>query len=159
MPLKSRQSGQSLASTIEKLGTDDYEWLERSADFLFDWTTEKGNEVYKISLVDEAATILGVMSLTDVPQEFRIHLNLIEVADTQRGKKKTIENVAGCLLAFACRLAFARGYLGFVSLQPKTNLIQHYQSAYGFRQYGRLLGIEQDGAINLVQKYLEDEKG
>ncbi|THH35627.1 hypothetical protein [Neolewinella litorea] len=159
MPLKNRQSGKSLVSTIEKLREDDYHWLSSSPDFQFDWTVEKANEVYKISLVDEAATVLGVMSLTDVPEEFRIHLNLIEVADTQRGKKKTIDNVAGCLIAFACRLAFARGYLGFVSLQPKTKLIQYYQAAYGFRQYGRLLGIEQDGAISLIQKYREDEKG
>ncbi|WP_104417688.1 GNAT family N-acetyltransferase [Neolewinella xylanilytica] len=158
MPLKNRQTGKLLPSTVKQLRAEDYQWLNSSLDFQFDWTSEKENEVYKICLVDETATILGVMSLIDVPEEFRIHLNLIEVADTQRGKKKTIDNVAGCLLAFACRLAFSRGYLGFVSLQPKTKLIRYYQSAYGFRQYGRLLGIEQDGAIKLIQKYLEDEK-
>ncbi|WP_116128481.1 hypothetical protein, partial [Lewinella sp. IMCC34183] len=126
----------SLASTIEKLREEDYRWLSSSRDFQFDWSTEKKNEVYKICLVDEVKTVLGVMSLTDISEEFRIHLNLIEVADTQRGKKKTIDNVAGCLIAFACRLAFASGYLGFVSLQPKTKLIHYYQSAYGFQQYG-----------------------
>ena len=42
------------------------------------------------------------------------------------------EWVGGCLIAFACRESFKRGYEGWVFLVPKTNLIEHYHSNYGF---------------------------
>ena len=63
------------------------------------------------------------MSLIDYPEEYRIHLNLIEIQSKNQGKNKKIDRIAGCLIAFACELSFARGYYGFVSLQPKTRLI------------------------------------
>ena len=158
MPLQDRLSGRPLASLIELLDSADYAWLKRSSEFKFNWKLEQDNEVFKIYLTTDPENILGVISITDKPTEYRIHINLIEVAESQRGRKKTIDNIAGCLIAFTCRLAFAKKYLGFVSLNPKTMLIDHYQNAYGFRQYGRLLGIEQDDAMRLVQKYLQDEK-
>jgi len=97
------------------------------------------------------------MSLIDYPEEYRIHLNLIEVSSSNIGKSKKIENIAGCLIAFACQLAFMRGYAGFVSLQPKTRLISLYQNKYGFRQYGRLLAVEQSSARLLINNYLDYE--
>lgn len=45
----------------------------------------------------------------------------------------------------------------FVSLEPKTLLIDHYQAKYGFRQYGRYLGIEGPASQTLINKYLGDE--
>jgi len=58
------------------------------------------------------------------------------------------------LLAFATKAAFDKGYLGFTSLVPKTELIELYVTKYGFTQYGRQLAIERQAAINLIQKYL-----
>jgi hypothetical protein len=74
--------------------------------------------------------------------------------DINKGRTKEIDYIAGCLLAFACELAFERGYFGFVSLQPKTQLIDLYQNRYGFPQYGRLLAVEQASAKQLIDKYL-----
>ena len=48
-----------------------------------------------------------------------------------------------------------RGYFGFVSVQPKTRLIDLYQNKYGFRQYGRLLAIEQEASRFLINNYLD----
>ena len=98
------------------------------------------------------------MSLIDYPDEYRIHLNLIEVEKRNQGQKKEIENIVGCLIAFACQIAFDRDYLGFVSLQPKTRLVDLYQDRYGFRQYGRLLAVEQQSSMALIDKYLNDEQ-
>ena len=97
------------------------------------------------------------MSVIDYPEEYRIHLNLIEISSSTIGKSKKIENIAGCLIAFACQLAFIRGYAGFVSLQPKTRLIALYQDKYGFRQYGRLLAVEQNSSRLLINNYLDYE--
>ena len=54
------------------------------------------------------------MSLVDYPDEYRIHINLIEIGKDNRGKQKEIEHIAGCLIAFACQIAFDKNYFGFV---------------------------------------------
>lgn len=158
MPLKDVKTGTTLASVIDKILKSDYKKLKKSKEFSFDWSVLSEKEVYKICLVNKKKEILGVMALTDRADEYRIHLDLIEVVKSNRGKNKTIDNIAGCLIAFACQLAFDRGYLGFLSLQPKTKLIDLYQDKYGFRQYGRLLAVEGEAADYLIQKYLKDEK-
>lgn len=57
-----------------------------------------------------------------------------------------------------CRIAFRKGYEGFVSLLPKTRLIDLYQEKYGFRQYGRLLALEHEHSKRVIDQYLGDEK-
>jgi hypothetical protein len=158
MPLKDRETGESLEAIIERVIESDYRRIKSSKEFDFDWKLEKKNEVYKIYLLDQKKDILGLMSLIDYPEEYRIHLNLIELGNKNKGKSKTIDNIAGCLLAFACDISFVKGYYGFVSLQPKSKLIDLYQDKYGFRQYGRLLAVEQASAQALINKYLSDEK-
>lgn len=97
------------------------------------------------------------MHLKDYPQELRIEIKLLEVRKEMVGRKKTVTGIAGCLIAFACEQAFKKGYRGFVSLVPKTHLIAHYITKYGFSQYGRQLAIEGVKANQLIEQYLEDE--
>jgi hypothetical protein len=78
----------------------------------------------------------------------------VEISEANKGKKKKIDRIAGCLLAFAVQVAFEKGYSGFTSLIPKTELISLYVEKYGFSQYGRQLAIEGKAAIALIQKYL-----
>lgn len=156
MPLRKRKTGESLKSVIKRVVDSDYRGIKSSKEFEFDWNLESSNEVYKIYLLGQEKEILGLMSLVDYPNELRIHLNLIELGNRNKGGDKEIDNTAGCLLAFACEVAFERGYYGFVSLQPKSKLIDLYQDRYGFRQYGRLLAVEQESAKRLVNKYLSD---
>lgn len=158
MPLTDKKSCNTLKSSIEEVLKSDYAWIKKSPAFKFDWKVEAKNEVYKIYLVGEEDKILGLMSLVDYPGEYRLHMNLIETSSDQRGEKKTIDNIAGCLLAFGCQVAFNRGYYGFVSLLPKTKLIDLYQEKYGFNQFGRLLAVEGDSAKHLITKYLFDEE-
>ena len=154
MPLKNRETGESLESVIERVIESDYKRIKSSKEFNFDWKLEKKYDVYKIYLLGEENEILGLMSLIDHPEEYRIHLNLIELGDKNKGRIKEIDNIAGCLLAFACEIAYEKGYYGFVSLRPKSQLIDLYQNRYGFRQYGRLLAVEQESAQRLINKYL-----
>lgn len=156
MKLKHKPSDQLLDAVITELIREDYKTIEQDKGFSFDWTTEKEHEVYKICLVVDEK-ILGVMSLIDIPKEYRIHLNLLEVAKAQQGKNKVIDFIAGCLIAFAAETAFKRGYYGFVSLEPKTALIDLYQNKYGFSPYGRYLAIEGTVAQSLIEKYLNHE--
>lgn len=157
MPLRDKKTGKTLKSVIEKVIKSDYKLISKSKEYTFKWSEESKNEVYKIYLKSQDNEILGLMSLVDYPEEYRIHLNLIEVGSSNIGKSKEIENIAGCLIAFACQIAFDKDYFGFVSLKPKTRLIDLYQDRYGFRQFGRLLAVEQRSSTALINKYLNDE--
>jgi len=127
--------------------------IVKSKNFQFDWNKERN--VFKIvNSQEENAEALGLISIIDIPDELRIHINLIENSDDNKGKNKKVDRVAGVLLAFAIRIAFEKGYLGFTSLIPKTELISLYVEKYGFSQYGRQLAIERKDAIALIQKYL-----
>ena len=124
-----------------------------SKQFDFDWALEKEKLVFKIVTLD-SDEIHGLLSIEDIQEELRIHINLIENSNLNKGKNKKLDGVAGCLLAYAAQLAFEKGYLGFISLVPKTELIALYVQKYGFTQYGRQLAIERKSAIQLIQKYL-----
>lgn len=157
MKLRHIPSGDELEAAISEVSKKDYKSIKKGEDFSFDWKVEKKNKVYKIYLVSNNKEILGLMSLIDRKDEYRIHLNLLEVRSLDKGKNKEIDNIAGCLIAFAAEIAIKKGYYGFVSLTPKTRLIDHYQDKYGFRQYGRYLGIEGNASLILIKKYLENE--
>lgn len=139
---------------ISKMEPKDFQQVMSGKDFFFDWLLEKDHDVFKIHIRSEETKILGLLSLIDYPAELRIHINLIEVIKEHVGPKKTLDHIAGCLIGFACSIAFKKGYAGFVSLHPKTQLISFYQEKYGFRPYGRLLAIEHERAKHVIDQYL-----
>ncbi|MEO0789073.1 MAG: GNAT family N-acetyltransferase [Bacteroidota bacterium] len=157
MNLKHRFTNQYLKAKILEVSREDYKRIKRDNGFSFNWDIEKSHKTCKIFLLSDQESILGLMSLVDRPDEYRIHLNRLEVVRSQQGKEKQIDNIAGCLIAFAASLAVKKGYNGFVSLEPKTELIDHYQNKYGFRQYGRYLAVEGSYSNQLIDKYLSDE--
>ena len=157
MKLKHIPTDKELEAAIAEVAEKDYKSIKKDKHFSFNWKLEKNNQVYKIYLLSDKQQILGLISLIDRKDEYRIHLNLLEIKEQHQGKNKEIDNIAGCLIAFAAKIAIKKGYYGFVSLTPKTKLIDHYQDKYGFRQYGRYLGVEGVASQNLVEKYLNDE--
>lgn len=157
MKLLDKASRKTVEAAIVKLVDADYENIERGNGFYFDWKLESKNDVFKIYLVEEFDSILGLISLKDVSSEWRIHINLIEVNSENIGKTKRFDHIAGCLIAFACALSFKKGYGGFISLLPKTKLIDLYQDKYGFRQFGRMLALQFEQAQQLIEKYFGDE--
>lgn len=157
MKILDKESGSEFEAIIEKVAEFEYPEIKKDKGFIFNWGLEREYEVYKLYLKDDEGRILGLLSLIDNQTELRIHINLIEVTRSNVGKIKNLDNIAGCLIAFACSLAFKRGYGGFVSLLPKTKLIDLYQNKYGFRQYGKLLAVEFESSKYLVDKYIGSE--
>lgn len=94
------------------------------------------------------------MSLIDYKKELRIEIHLLEKSKENKGANKKIENIIGCLIAHACQISFDNGYDGFVSLIPKTEIVNHYIKAYGFRYFGQQLAIEIEASRALIAKYL-----
>ena len=138
---------------ILKVEDEDYPLINKSGQFEFDWAKEKEHHVFKIVKKDDDE-ILGLLSVIIYSKEWRVHINLLENSNQNKGKGKKIDKIAGCLLAFAARLAFQKGYLGFVSLIPKTELIDLYIKKYGFSVLGNQLAIEKQASIDLIEKYL-----
>ena len=153
MKLLNRKTNQEIEADILEVEKEDYALIKKAKQFDFDWALEKKQLVFKIITLGNDE-IQGLLSLKDIQDELRIHVNLVENANSNKGKDKTLDRVAGCLLAYATQLAFEKGYLGFVSLVPKAELIELYVKKYGFTQYGRQLAIDRKTAIQFIQKYL-----
>ena len=156
MLLFSISTGEFSEAFVDKL--TNFEEFDNLDGFDFDWQKQRDYEVYKITLAEKPDRILGLMSCIDIPQELRIHINLVEVNSSDVGQLKRLDRIAGCLIAYACSLAFKRGYGGFVSLMPKTKLIDLYQEKYGFRQFGRMLAVQFEASAELIKNYIGDEE-
>ena len=141
-------------AVIELVEGEDWKIIERNKNFDFKWSIEKKQIVYKIKLEIEEE-ILGLISIEDIPKELRIHVRLIEVNAADRGSNKRYEYVAGCLFAFTCKMAFKKGYEGYVSLYPKTELIEYYKKKYGFQEFGKHMYIELSKSEALINTYLK----
>lgn len=140
-------------AVIALMENDDWEQVYQSDEFEFDWSKERKWTVYKLTLEDDTI-IQGLISVEDVPKEYRTHIHLIENKISNKGKNKVYDYVAGCLIAHICYLAFEKGFDGFVSLIPKTEIIGYYETKYGFRRAGMMWVSATENSGQLVQKYL-----
>ena len=131
--------------------------LLKNKNLRFDWLKESKYLIVQLHIKGEEE-ILGLMSIIDIPNEFRIHINLIESSMKHRGKGKQIDNIPGCLISYCCKLAFEKGYDGFVSLILKTQLTDYYRKTYGFVQVGAQMAIFDEQSRLIISKYQIDEK-
>jgi hypothetical protein len=147
---------EKIEAVIEPASLKSINAILKDKRFEFDWQEEYGNEVLLLKM-RESGKIMGLISLVDIPEEIRIELRLIEISSENIGREKEYDHIPGCLIAFACKMAFDKGYFGFVSLTPKTKLIALYTNKYGFEQYGRQLASNPDNSRKLIKKYLGHE--
>lgn len=166
MVLEELESGEKFKAVIEPVTSNDFKAIRKDKGRFnsFNWSKYKDFEVYKLKLATDEA-ILGLMCLVDHPGEGinAIEIELLEVAsDNRRGQKK-LTNIAGCLIAYACRESFKRGYEGWVFLTPKSYLVKHYSAKYGFiyvpiksssRPEG-FMELNTSSSLRLIKKYLE----
>ena len=153
MNLVNVQTGEKISGRIERIAKKELKKMKGSKDFLFDWSQEIPNEVYAIKRT-VGNEMLGLISLTDVAEELRIHINLIESAIQYQGKKKAVDGIPGCLIGFACEMSFKRGYDGFVSLTPKTKLVEYYYKKFGFIKTGRNMAVFLELSQSIIKQYL-----
>lgn len=163
MTIEDASSAKKFEAVVEPMTSNDFKVVKKDKKRFnsFNWDAYKAKEIYKLRLAEDD-TILGIMCLADHPGNGfnAIEIELLEVSVENRGKAKKMVNIAGCLIAFACREAFKRGYEGWVFLVPKTNLIVHYQAQYGFthipiksRPEG-LMELNTNGSQKLIKKYI-----
>ena len=152
-----RVSGDSFRTEISLVTKSDLKTITRSKGWLFDWKFEFNQidrEVYKLTILDNADIIQGLISLAI--KSDHIYMYLLESAPFNIGKDKIYEGVPGNLVAFACKLSFQRGGEGFVSFESKTKLIEHYVNTLGAYHFGgQLMIIDTINAKRLVDKYFK----
>lgn len=145
-------SGKSHTVEINPVEDDDYKTLRKSR-FFFDWKEEKAHEVYKLQL-SGTSEILGLISLENIPEEWRVHIRLLTVSKGNRGKEKQFDRIAGNLIAYAARIAI-KEYAEYacVSLRPKSHVAQHYIDKYNMKLTGMTLSIEVPEILDLINHY------
>jgi hypothetical protein len=154
--IENSKTGEKLKAGVIPCTIEELRQLDGNR-FEFDWLTESSFMVFRLEILS-SNEILGLMSIDLIPVELRLEIRLLELSKENVGRQRRFENVAGILIASACKISFKMGFFGFVSLIPKTRLITHYQTRYGFEQYGRHLAVDMEKSQLLIKKYLEDAK-
>ena len=150
-------SGDSFQTEISRLTTKDLKQVTKKNSWNFDWKYEladNAKEIYKLTIVNNAEIIQGILSLSI--ESDHILINLLESAPFNIGKKKLYEGVAGNLVAYACKISFQYGFEGYVAFIAKTALIKHYEKVLGANHVGGQRMIISTKAANiLVQRYFK----
>ena len=151
-------SGDSFQTEVSTFTTKDLIQSSKKNGWKFNWKQELTNnnrEVYKLTIVNNPDIIQGIISFTI--KNDHIYMDLIESAPFNLGRKKIYEGVAGNLVAFACKVAFQRGFDGFLSFTAKTKLIEHYENTLGAYHFGNhLMILETKASTILVDKYFKN---
>lgn len=149
-------TGEEFEGVIERASEADLRRVKRGRQFGFDWMMYGNCDVYKLT-ISRSAEIAGLMAIQEKPfPGFQfVELVAIECNKPNIGARKKYHNIAGCLIAYACKLAFDNGCDGYVRVQPKTVLYNHYINNYGFMpMMGTFLISSGPNSKKLVEKFL-----
>lgn len=150
-------TGEVFATVVKRLTILDGKQVKKR-DWQFNWKkdlTDATKETYKLTTANNPNVIQGLLSLEDKGDHVFMHL--LESAHFNKGKTKVYLGVPGNLVAFACKVAFEKGYDGFVAFDSKTALIEHYKKTLGATLFrGQRMFIETTAALKLVAKYFKN---
>jgi hypothetical protein len=151
-------TGDSFQTEVSLFTTDDAKKCTKKNGWNFDWKSElkePARDVFKLTIANNISIIQGLISLE--VKEDHVYIHLIENAPFNKGKIKVYAGVAGNLVAYACKLSFQRGHEGNVAFISKSQLVNHYIESLGaFHFGGRLMIIEYEAALKLINKYFKN---
>lgn len=122
----------------------------------------KDYRTYTLCTID-APTIIEGCLIINSHVKGEVYMAFIEVAPHNRGKDRKYENVAACLIAFACRLSFMEKKGGYVAFDVREEdkateikLMAMYSKKYGALQLenSTTMLILPDGSEKLINDYL-----
>jgi len=125
---------------------------------------KKGFQTYVLTCEDTPSTIEGCL-IFQLREKIEPYMAYIEIAPHNKGKSKQYDKVAGCLIAFACRLSFIngrdhfKGWLAFDVLeedkQDEIKLMAVYCQKYGALKWGdTTMVISPEVGEKLINEYL-----
>lgn len=152
--IENTMTGEVFDTVIVKLKEIDKKQIKKD-DWQFDWSKELKDatkEVYKLTTLNNPTIIQGLVSIED--KQDHVFMHLIESSKFNKGKAKMYLGVPGNLVAYACKIAFEKGYEGFLAFDAKTSLIKHYQESLGATHFrGQRMFIETKSAKKLIKQY------
>ena len=155
--IENKHTGDCFQTEILLLERNDLKSITKKNGWLFDWKTEYkmvDRDVYKLTISDNSSIIQGLISLSE--RVDHVYMHLIESAPFNRGKDKIHLGVPGNLVAFGCKLAFHKGFEGYLSFISKSTLLNHYEKTLGAQHIGRqIMVISTNSALKLVDKYFK----
>lgn len=134
--------------------------------FNFRSNTKKENLQTYLLVCDETPEIVEGCLSFKVRNKVEPYMAYVEIAPHNKGKNKQYESVAGCLIAFACRLSFIsgegafKGWLAFDVLEKdkaaETKLMAVYSSKYGALRIKdtTTMVISPEGGEKLIDEFL-----
>lgn len=147
------ETGRFLMTVVLPVEPNDFRRL--GPGWRFDWRVAvEDSEVFKLVDPTESGVVLGLLGL-------RRHVDHVEVILLEShprnvGKTKKYKGIPGSLLAFAAQLSFAIGGEGFLAIDAKTELIEHYRDSYGFDRIGRgsRMVLTTANAARLIERHV-----
>lgn len=155
MYVLNNSTGEKQSVEITKIDVSEISQINKTKRFDFNWNKEKPFDVYKLTTEDKEEPI-GLLSLDERSQDYALEIRLLSSSKENVGKSQKYSRIAGCLIAFACKEAFKKGFDGFVCLKPKTKLEAHYIKKYGFQSTKLYLVTEGENSLKLIKEYYED---
>jgi hypothetical protein len=146
-------SGVCKKAVISQVEPEDFANLTKTRYF-FAWKSLRQTAaIYKLQ-IEGNDDILGVIALVDHPSEKRIEIKLIANSKENQGRFKQYDRIAGCLIAYACKLSADKySECACVSLIPKTTLVNHYKQKYHMIYGGWQLYLESDALQMIIEKF------
>ncbi|UYQ94858.1 hypothetical protein MKQ68_07100 [Chitinophaga horti] len=112
MKVKHLVTNELIEAVVERVTSIDFKLIlkEKTRFKWFNWNSYKQHEVYKLR-AEENNKILGLMAIVDHidPGIDAIEIELLEVSFENTGANKEVDDIAGCLIAYACRESFKEG--------------------------------------------------
>lgn len=125
---------------------------------------KKGYQTYLLFSEENFNKIEGCLTF-EMKNKIEPYMAFVEIAPHNKGEFKEYENVAGCLIAFACRLSFVHGkndfegYLAFDVLEEhkedEIKLMTIYSQKYNaLRISETTMLIVPEGSKKLIDEFL-----
>ena len=125
---------------------------------------KKGYQTYLLFSEENFSRIEGCLTF-EMKNKVEPYMAFVEIAPHNKGEFKEYENVAGCLIAFACRLSFVHGkndfegYLAFDVLEEhkedEIKLMTIYSQKYNaLRISETTMLIVPEGSKKLIDEFL-----
>jgi hypothetical protein len=155
--IENAKTGESFRTQILLFDKNDKSFTK--SKWSFNWIKESNDasrKVFKLVTAENPSIIHGLLSVEDKGDH--VYMHLLENAKFNIGKEKVYSGVAGNLVAFACKLAFEKGYDGYISFVSKTKLVEHYKETLGAKLFGgSRMYIDTFESVRLFKRYFPDE--
>jgi len=125
---------------------------------------KKGFQTYILTCIETPDIIEGCL-VFELKETVEPYMAYIEIAPHNKGAEKRYDKVAGCLIAYACRLSFVhgkehfKGWLAFDVLEENKNdeikLMAVYSLKYGALKFNETtMVIPPETGEKLINEYL-----